>query len=155
MKIEYAERGMGFPRGGDLLADFDNDRIYRVLPDTEGTGNILTHGPGMPNTVVLNVEVVECAGWTGEEGESDGYNVWDYFDDDGSYNGPDLFGVEPIFVPVPVDECLDVGDFVVSGEGSGLDYGKILEINEGDGEALVHWLGSETKSWQPIHLLRR
>lgn len=97
MKIEYKKRGMGFPMAGDLLADFDNELIYRVLPDTEGTGNIQTHGPGMPNTIMLNVDVVECVGWTGKEGESEGYNVWHYFDDDGTYNGPDLFGVEPVF----------------------------------------------------------
>ena len=54
-----------------------------------------------------NVETLEFAGWTGNDAiydESgnrnpgmDGYNVSDYFDADGRYLGPDIYGVEPTF----------------------------------------------------------
>lgn len=37
-------------------------------------------------------------GWTTSDGEApDGYNRWDYFDQDGIYLGPDEDGVEPLW----------------------------------------------------------
>jgi len=36
-------------------------------------------------------------GWMPANAEIEGYNCWDYFDDDGRYLGPDQHGVEPEF----------------------------------------------------------
>lgn len=54
-----------------------------------------------------DVTALKFTGWTGSESiyddqgnrnpGMDAYNVVDYFDDDGRYLGPDMYGVEPIF----------------------------------------------------------
>jgi hypothetical protein len=46
------------------------------------------------NRANLKAGRIEMVGWP-DGGDS--YSVWDYFDRDGSYLGPDEFGIEPIF----------------------------------------------------------
>jgi len=56
---------------------------------------------------VYDIKALKFTGWTGNESiyddqgnrnpGMDGYNVADYFDDNGRYLGPDIHGVEPTF----------------------------------------------------------
>jgi hypothetical protein len=40
---------------------------------------------------------IELVSWTRGDGTgAEGYSVWDYFDSDGTYRGPDKHGIEPI-----------------------------------------------------------
>ncbi len=45
-----------------------------------------------------DIDTFELAGWFQEDGtevEVEGYDFWNYFDDDGVYKGPDQYGIEP------------------------------------------------------------
>jgi hypothetical protein len=44
---------------------------------------------------VYDIQKLVPQGWNAIDHE--GYNVWDYFDEQGRYLGPDHLGVEPVF----------------------------------------------------------
>ena len=51
---------------------------------------------------IYNLDELVCTGWTDGDGSGAmGYNVWDYFDAEGRYLGPDICGIEPIFEDAP------------------------------------------------------
>ena len=55
-RIDFAEKGNGFPGNGAIIVDHETESAWRVLPDAAlGDGRIETHGPGMPNTTTLRV----------------------------------------------------------------------------------------------------
>lgn len=65
-----------------------------MLYDNEG--NIT---PMLMTEHKYNVATLVFVGWTtGDNSETshDGYNAYDYFDADGTYRGPDEFGIEPL-----------------------------------------------------------
>jgi len=44
-----------------------------------------------------NLDAIELIDWTvGDGSGNEGYDVWDYFHSDGSYKGPDIYGIEPV-----------------------------------------------------------
>ncbi|NWG72770.1 MAG: hypothetical protein HXY23_14355 [Parvularculaceae bacterium] len=45
----------------------------------------------------LSKMIEKFAGWNTTDTDLAGYNVWDYFDFDGTYLGPDVDGIEPVF----------------------------------------------------------
>ena len=71
-RIEFGERGNGFPGIGAILIDHDAAEAWRVLPDAApGDGRIETHGSGMPNTTTLRVVAEDY------EGQCDNHNAWE------------------------------------------------------------------------------
>jgi hypothetical protein len=44
-----------------------------------------------------DVDALTCVGWTGDSDLGhEGYNFFDYFEEDGAYKGADDFGIEPV-----------------------------------------------------------
>ena len=44
-----------------------------------------------------DIDGLKCTGWTPLDADDTGYNFVDYFESDGTYRGPDVYGVEPEF----------------------------------------------------------
>lgn len=44
-----------------------------------------------------DLKKLDHKGWSHPIEMDGGYNCWDYFDGDGTYLGPDCYGVEPTF----------------------------------------------------------
>ncbi len=85
--------GYSIRQSGDdaVITAPDGETLHIVIASTDEVESIkLTKG------IRYDTARLQWSGWSGIDDYS-GYNIWDYFENDGTYKGADEEGTEPMF----------------------------------------------------------